>query len=88
MAPALPDSIGRCNAAQWIDLHEHHELTMLPPTRAMMRGLSAYGKVAEVIAAASRRDAATPVMPRVVFSEDGGARVLIEEPGAREQKRV
>jgi 8-oxo-dGTP pyrophosphatase MutT (NUDIX family) len=82
------DVSGEADTAQWIDLHEHDELTMLPPTRTMMRGLSAYGKVAEVIAAASRRDAATPVMPRVVFSEDGGARVLIEEPGAGEQKPV
>jgi 8-oxo-dGTP pyrophosphatase MutT (NUDIX family) len=80
------DVSGEADDAQWIDLDQHAEMTMLPPTRAMMRGLTAYGKVAEVIAAASRRDAATPVMPRVIFTEDGGARVLIEEPGAGEQK--
>jgi 8-oxo-dGTP pyrophosphatase MutT (NUDIX family) len=75
------DVSGEADHAQWIGPAEHADLTMLPPTRAMMRGLSAYGKVAEVIAAAGRRDAATPVMPRVIFTADGGARVLIEEPG-------
>jgi 8-oxo-dGTP pyrophosphatase MutT (NUDIX family) len=76
------DVSGEADHAQWIEVGEHPELTMLPPTRAMMRGLTAYGKIAEVIAAASRRDAATPVMPRVIFDDDGGARILIEEPGA------
>jgi 8-oxo-dGTP pyrophosphatase MutT (NUDIX family) len=80
------DVSGEADHAQWIGPAEHAELTMLPPTRAMMRGLSAYGKVAEVIAAAGRRDAATPVMPRVIFTADGGARVLIEEPGAGHQE--
>jgi 8-oxo-dGTP pyrophosphatase MutT (NUDIX family) len=82
-AQTARDVSGEADHAQWIELSEHEELTMLPPTRAMMSGLAAYGKLAEVIAAASRRDAATPVMPRVIFTEDGGARVLIEEPGAR-----
>jgi 8-oxo-dGTP pyrophosphatase MutT (NUDIX family) len=80
------DVSGEAEHAQWIDPAEHEGLSMLPPTRAMMRGLNAYGKIAEVIAAASRRDAVTPVMPRVIFTEDGGARVLIEEPGARQGK--
>jgi 8-oxo-dGTP pyrophosphatase MutT (NUDIX family) len=72
------DVSGEADAAHWIAPHEHAELTMLPPTRTMMSGLTAYGNIAEVIAAASRRDAATPVMPRVIFTEDGGARVSIE----------
>jgi 8-oxo-dGTP pyrophosphatase MutT (NUDIX family) len=76
------DVSGEAEHAQWIEPAEHVGLTMLPPTRAMLRGLTAYGKTAQVIAAASRRDAATPVMPRVIFTEDGGARVLIEDPGA------
>jgi 8-oxo-dGTP pyrophosphatase MutT (NUDIX family) len=80
------DVSGEADHAQWIEFAEHEGLSMLPPTRAMMRGLSAYGKVAEVVAAASRRDAAAPVMPRVIFTEDGGARVLIEDPGAESEK--
>jgi 8-oxo-dGTP pyrophosphatase MutT (NUDIX family) len=80
------DVSGEAEGAEWIAVGEHERLTMLPPTRTMMRGLAAYGKVAEVIAAASRRDAATPVMPRVIFTEDGGARILIEEPGAGGEK--
>jgi 8-oxo-dGTP pyrophosphatase MutT (NUDIX family) len=80
------DVSGEADHARWIELAEHEELSMLPPTRAMMRGLSAYGKIAEVVAAASRRDAATPVMPRVIFTEDGGARVLVEDPGAESRK--
>src|SRR4051812_25013191 len=85
-AQTARDVSGEADHAQWIGPAEHAELTMLPPTRAMVRGLSAYGKVAEVIAAAGRRDAATPVMPRVIFTADGGARVLIEEPGAGHQE--
>jgi 8-oxo-dGTP pyrophosphatase MutT (NUDIX family) len=80
------DVSGEADGAEWITVGEHERLTMLPPTRTMMRGLTAYGKIAEVIGAASRRDAATPVMPRVIFTEDGGARVLIEEPGAGGEK--
>jgi 8-oxo-dGTP pyrophosphatase MutT (NUDIX family) len=80
------DVSGEAEHAQWIEPGEHEGLSMLPPTRTMMRGLNAYGKIAEVIAAASRRDAATPVMPRVLFTEDGGARVLIEDPGAGREK--
>jgi 8-oxo-dGTP pyrophosphatase MutT (NUDIX family) len=80
------DVSGEADAAHWIAPHEHAELTMLPPTRTMMSGLTAYGNIAEVIAAASRRDAATPVMPRVIFTADGGARVLVEDPGAESGK--
>jgi 8-oxo-dGTP pyrophosphatase MutT (NUDIX family) len=79
------DVSGEADGAQWITPSEHEGLTMLPPTRAMMRGLAAYREIAEVVAAASRRDAATPVMPRVLFTEDGGARVLIEEPGTGDE---
>ena len=80
------DVSGEAEHALWIEPAEHAGLSMLPPTRTMMRGLTAYGKIAEVVAAASRRDAATPVMPRVIFTEDGGARVLIEDPGAGEEE--
>jgi hypothetical protein len=53
---------------------------MLPPTRSTVNSLLAYGKIAEVIAAASRRDAVTPVMPRVEVKDDGSAILHIALP--------
>jgi 8-oxo-dGTP pyrophosphatase MutT (NUDIX family) len=72
-AQTARDVSGEAERTHWIVPAESAELTMLPPTRTMLNDLSAYGEIAEVVAAASRRDAATPVMPRVVFTEDGGA---------------
>lgn len=69
------DVSGEADGAHWVDPAASAELTTLPPTRAMLNDLGAYGKMAEVVAAASRRDAVTPVMPRVDFAEDGTARL-------------
>jgi len=52
---------------------------MLPPTRATLDDLSACRSIPEVVAAAERRDAATPVMPRVEMTDDGGA--VLHLPG-------
>jgi 8-oxo-dGTP pyrophosphatase MutT (NUDIX family) len=65
------DVSGEAERAHWITPAASAELTMLPPTRTMLNDLTAYGKMPEVVAAAGRRDAATPVMPRVVFTDDG-----------------
>jgi 8-oxo-dGTP pyrophosphatase MutT (NUDIX family) len=71
------DVSGEAERAHWVTPADSAELTMLPPTRTMLNDLTAYGKVEEVVAAASRRDAANPVMPRVLFTEDGGAQLHI-----------
>jgi 8-oxo-dGTP pyrophosphatase MutT (NUDIX family) len=75
------DVSGEAERAHWIAPAENAKLTMLPPTRTMLNDLAAYRKIAEVVAAGSRRDAATPVMPRVIFTEDGGALLRIARAG-------
>ena len=67
------DVSGESEVATWVRPAAADGLAMLPPTRSIVNAISAYGKMAEVIAAASRRDAATPVMPRVEITEDGSA---------------
>ncbi len=67
------DVSGEADHATWIRPAAADGLAMLPPTRSMVRDIAAYREMAEVIAAASRRDAATPVLPRVELTEDGGA---------------
>jgi 8-oxo-dGTP pyrophosphatase MutT (NUDIX family) len=67
------DVSGESDGAMWISPAASGELTMLPPTRTTLKAISAYGEIAEVVAAATRRDAATPVMPRVEITEDGNA---------------
>jgi 8-oxo-dGTP pyrophosphatase MutT (NUDIX family) len=71
------DVSGEAERAHWIAPAESAELTMLPPTRTMLNDLAAYEMIPDVVAAASRRDAAAPVMPRVLFTEDGGALLSI-----------
>jgi 8-oxo-dGTP pyrophosphatase MutT (NUDIX family) len=68
---------GEADRAHWVDPRATADLTMLPPTRTMLDDLSAYESIADVVAAASRRDAATPVMPRVIRDENGEARLTI-----------
>ncbi|GID25033.1 NUDIX hydrolase [Paractinoplanes brasiliensis] len=76
------DVSGEAEATAWIAPGEAAELAMLPPTRSAVDSLSAYGETAEVVAAARRRDAATPVMPRVELTDDGGALLHIQEGAA------
>jgi 8-oxo-dGTP pyrophosphatase MutT (NUDIX family) len=78
------DVSGEAESAHWIAPAEHTKLPMLPPTRTMLNDLVAYRKIAEVVAAGSRRDAATPVMPRVIFAEDGSALLRIARAGRLE----
>ncbi|MEU4239229.1 NUDIX domain-containing protein [Actinoplanes sp. NPDC026619] len=72
------DVSGESEVATWARPEAAEELPMLPPTRSTLDSITPYRKIAEVIAAASRRDAATPVMPRVVFAENGSALLHME----------
>ncbi|WP_433307867.1 NUDIX hydrolase [Actinoplanes sp. CA-030573] len=74
------DVSGESDGARWVDPDATDGLAMLPPTRSTVGSLSAYGRISEVIAAASRRDAATPVMPRVELHEDGSAVLHVTLP--------
>ncbi len=72
-AQSARDVSGEADRTAWIDPRRAGELTMLPPTRATLTDLSACGDIPDVVAASERRDAATPVMPRVEMTGDGGA---------------
>jgi 8-oxo-dGTP pyrophosphatase MutT (NUDIX family) len=76
-AQTARDVSGEADRTTWVSPAAAGGLAMLPPTRSMLNQLGSYEKIAEVIAAASRRDAATPVMPRVELTEDGGALLRI-----------
>jgi 8-oxo-dGTP pyrophosphatase MutT (NUDIX family) len=67
------DVSGESEDTMWVTAADSAGLAMLPPTRSVIDGLTPYGEMAQVVAAASRRDAATPVMPRVELTDDGGA---------------
>jgi 8-oxo-dGTP pyrophosphatase MutT (NUDIX family) len=67
------DVSGESEEATWVSPAAADGLAMLPPTRSTVNSLTAYRHMADVVAGASRRDAATPVMPRVELTEDGGA---------------
>ncbi|WP_438872841.1 NUDIX hydrolase [Paractinoplanes hotanensis] len=73
------DVSGEATEAIWIGPGAPTGLAMLPPTRHTVDSLSAYGEMAQVVAAASRRDAATPVMPRVELTNDGGALLYLQQ---------
>jgi 8-oxo-dGTP pyrophosphatase MutT (NUDIX family) len=72
-AQSARDVSGEADRTAWIDPRAAHGLAMLPPTRSTLADLAAYRSVAEVAAAAAKRDAAAPVMPRVELTGDGGA---------------
>jgi 8-oxo-dGTP pyrophosphatase MutT (NUDIX family) len=57
-------------------------LPMLPPTATVLRDLSGYGSVAEILAVP--RSPLSPVVPRLVFTDTGASLVLPDspEPGA------
>ncbi|WP_411267371.1 NUDIX hydrolase [Actinoplanes sp. KI2] len=74
------DVSGESESATWISPEAADGLAMLPPTRSTVSSLRPYRKIAEVIAAASRRDAARPVMPRVEVKGDGSAVLHVALP--------
>ncbi|HEY9484797.1 MAG TPA: NUDIX hydrolase [Micromonosporaceae bacterium] len=57
---------GEADEVRWVRPIERRGLPMLPPTRATLKQVDAYGTIDELMAAAAARDAATPVMPRLV----------------------
>jgi 8-oxo-dGTP pyrophosphatase MutT (NUDIX family) len=67
------DVSGEADRTQWVRPAAADGLTMLPPTRSIVDSITPYGKIEEVVGAASRRDAAGPVMPRIELTDDGGA---------------
>nr|WP_296068369.1 NUDIX hydrolase [uncultured Actinoplanes sp.] len=67
------DVSGEADGTHWVRPAAADGLAMLPPTRSTLDSLTPYGEMADVVAAASRRDAARPVMPRVELTADGGA---------------
>ncbi|MGH3326387.1 MAG: NUDIX hydrolase [Streptomycetales bacterium] len=65
------DAVARCDA---------REMAMLPPTAETLREISGYGSVADVLAAAPRRDIHA-VMPAARFDGERVSLVLPGEPG-------
>ncbi len=57
---------GEADEVRWVRPIDRRGLPMLPPTRATLKQVDAYGSIDELMAAAATRDAATPVMPRLV----------------------
>ena len=57
---------GEASHAAWLSPAATADLPMLPPTRAILGDLARYATIDEAFSAAGRRDAATPVMTRVV----------------------
>jgi 8-oxo-dGTP pyrophosphatase MutT (NUDIX family) len=76
------DVSGESESATWISPEAANGLAMLPPTRSTVDSLRPYGKIAEVIAASSRRNAASPVTPRVEMNEDGSAVLHVALPSS------
>lgn len=70
---AARDVSGEADRTRWIRPAAADGLTMLPPTRSTLGSFRPYRTMAEVVAASARRDAASPVVPRVELTEDGGA---------------
>ena len=77
-AQTARDVSGEADRTVWISPAAADGLEMLPPTRSMLNDLRAYKSMPEVIAA--ERDAATPVMPRIELTPDGGAVVHVDQP--------
>ncbi len=80
------DVSGESDGTQWTGSADAADLAMLPPTRSTIDSLSAHSTMPDVIAAAAHRDAATPVMPRVEFTDDGGA--LLHLPQEKTERRA
>jgi 8-oxo-dGTP pyrophosphatase MutT (NUDIX family) len=77
-AQTARDVSGEADRTTWISPAAADGLMMLPPTRSILDDLRAYESIADVIAA--ERDAATPVLPRVELTPDGGATLEVDQP--------
>jgi 8-oxo-dGTP pyrophosphatase MutT (NUDIX family) len=61
---------GEADLVAWLRPEQRRDLPMLPPTRVTLAQVGAYPSIDALIAAADARDAATPIIPRLV--DDGG----------------
>jgi hypothetical protein len=77
-AQTARDVSGEADRTTWISPAAADGLAMLPPTRSILDDLRAFDSIADVIAA--ERNAATPVMPRVELTPDGGAVLQVAQP--------
>ena len=82
-AQTARDVSGEADRTEWIGPQAANGLAMLPPTRSTLDDLRAYHDVSEVVAASARRDATAPVLPRVEFTDDGGAVLHVPKAPAR-----
>ena len=57
---------GEADVTTWLRPADRAGLPMLPPTRITLGQVAAYASIDAVMAAAAHRDAATPVVPRLV----------------------
>ena len=57
---------GEADEVRWLRPIDRRGLPMLPPTRVTLKQVDAYDSIDELMAAAADRDAATPVVPRLV----------------------
>lgn len=59
-----------------LDRHAAGEIALLPPTEVALGELAPHPTVADALAAAAKRNPATPVLPRIEFTADGTARLV------------
>ena len=75
---ALPDGqtardvSGESDGTDWISPAAANGLNLLPPTLSTLNDLRPYRRVVDVLTASAHRDAASPVMPRLELTGDGG----------------
>jgi len=72
---------GEAEHVLWASPRELVRLPMLPPTLTALRDLAGYDSVEEALAAATSRDAATPVAPRLDLTVDPPRFVVGGRPG-------
>lgn len=85
---ALPDGQrtrdvgGEADRVAWmrpraaLDAYEAGDMGLMPPTAFTLMEMSAFGGVAEVLAAGDARDV-QPVLPKIVLTDDDEARILL-----------
>ena len=57
---------GEADVVTWLRPADRRGLPMLPPTRVTLTQVDTYGSIDELMAAAAARDAASPIVPRLV----------------------
>jgi 8-oxo-dGTP pyrophosphatase MutT (NUDIX family) len=78
-AQTARDVSGEADTTAWISPADANGLAMLPPTRTTLNQLKSYKRIEDVVAGAVSRNAAAPVMPRIEFTDDGGAVLHVPE---------